>query len=267
MTVVCMMRWVLSASILVSLYDALGIVGKYPRGVIAYKYPAETATTVVRDIVLSLGRTGAVTPVAVFEPVQLAGTTVQHATLHNADEIKRLDVRIGDTVVIYKAGEIIPQVQSVITELRPAGVQAMRAQYPELEFERPEGEAVWRVKNLGDATEVTVQAVKHFASRQALEIEGLGERNVELLVRNGLIKDVADLYQLRMADVAKLDRFGAVSAGNLIESIQARRQPPLDRVMRITFSCYASLLNMACSQSRFKLAASWLANRLSLRVR
>lgn len=218
-----------------SLYDALGIVGKYPRGVIAYKYPAETATTVVRDIVLSLGRTGAVTPVAVFEPVQLAGTTVQHATLHNADEIKRLDVRIGDTVVIYKAGEIIPQVQSVITELRPAGVQpydfeqAMRAQYPELEFERPEGEAVWRVKNLGDATEVTVQAVKHFASRQALEIEGLGERNVELLVRNGLIKDVADLYQLRMADVAKLDRFGAVSAGNLIQSIQARRQPPLDR--------------------------------------
>ena len=97
------------------LYDRLGIVGKYPRGAVAYKYPAETATTKVRDIVLSLGRTGAVTPVAVFEPVQLAGTTVRHATLHNADEIARLDVRIGDTVVIYKAGEIIPQVQSRMT--------------------------------------------------------------------------------------------------------------------------------------------------------
>lgn len=217
------------------LYDALGIVGKYPRGVIAYKYPAETATTVVRDIVLSLGRTGAVTPVAVFEPVQLAGTTVQHATLHNADEIARLDVRIGDTVVIYKAGEIIPQVQSVITELRPENAEpynftaAMRQQYPGLEFERPEGEVVWRVKNLGDATEVTVQAVRHFASRGALDIEGLGERNVELLVRNGLIKDVADLYQLKVADVAKLDRFGAVSATNLVQAIKSRLNPPLDR--------------------------------------
>ena len=217
------------------LYDALGIVGKYPRGVIAYKYPAETATTVVRDIVLSLGRTGAVTPVAVFEPVQLAGTTVQHATLHNADEIARLDVRIGDTVVIYKAGEIIPQVQSVITELRPENTEpynfaaAMQQQYPGLEFERPEGEVVWRVKNLGDATEVTVQAVRHFASRGALDIEGLGERNVELLVRNGLIKDVVDLYQLKVVDVAKLDRFGVVSATNLVQAIKSRLNPPLDR--------------------------------------
>lgn len=217
------------------LYDELGIVGKYPRGVIAYKYPAETATTRVRDIVLSLGRTGAVTPVAVFEPVQLAGTTVQHATLHNADEIKRLDVRIGDTVVIYKAGEIIPQVQSVIADLRPADAKpydfetAMHQQYPELEFERPDGEAVWRVKNLGDATEITVQAVKHYASRQAVEIDGLGERNVELLVKHGLVKDVADLYSLRMADVAKLERFGELSATNLIEAIQAKKRPALDR--------------------------------------
>lgn len=217
------------------LYDQLGIVGKYPRGVIAYKYPAETATTKVRDIVLSIGRTGAVTPVAVFEPVQLAGTTVQHATLHNADEIERLDVRIGDTVVIYKAGEIIPQVESVITDLRPADAspfnfeQAMHEQYPELQFERPDGEAVWRVKNLGDATEVLVQAVKHFASRQALEIDGLGERNVELLVKHGLIGDVADLYTLRIADIAKIERFGELSATNLVQAIKSRMTPPLDR--------------------------------------
>lgn len=217
------------------LYDRLGIVGKYPRGAVAYKYPAETATTKVRDIVLSLGRTGAVTPVAVFEPVQLAGTTVQHATLHNADEIARLDVRIGDTVVIYKAGEIIPQVQSVITGLRPADsrpydfIRAMHRQYPELEFERPEGEAVWRVKNLGDVATITVQAVKHFASRQALDIEGLGERNAELLVSTGLVGDVADIYSLTVEAVSKLDRFAELSATKLVGEIQGKKAPPLDR--------------------------------------
>ena len=217
------------------IYDELGVVGKYPRGVIAYKYPAETATTKVQDIVLSIGRTGAVTPVAVFEPVQLAGTTVQHATLHNADEIARLDVRIGDTVIIYKAGEIIPQVQQVITELRPTESKPydfeaeMRRQYPELQFARPDGEAVWRVVNLGDATEATVQAIKHFASRPAMEIDGLGERNVELLVKSGLVNDVADLYTLKITDVAKLDRFGELSATNLIQAIKARMEPALDR--------------------------------------
>ena len=217
------------------LYDRLGIVGKYPRGAVAYKYPAETATTKVRDIVLSLGRTGAVTPVAVFEPVQLAGTTVQHATLHNADEIARLDVRIGDTVVIYKAGEIIPQVQSVITGLRPADsrpydfIRAMHRQYPELEFERPEGEAVWRVKNPGNAITITVQAIKHFAGRQALDIEGLGERNAELLVSTGLVSDVADIYSLTVEAVSKLDRFAELSATKLVGEIQRKKAPPLDR--------------------------------------
>ena len=217
------------------LYDRLGIVGKYPRGAVAYKYPAETATTKVRDIVLSLGRTGAVTPVAVFEPVQLAGTTVRHATLHNADEIARLDVRIGDTVVIYKAGEIIPQVQSVITGLRPADsrpydfIRAMHRQYPELEFERPEGEAVWRVKNPGNAITITVQAIKHFAGRQALDIEGLGERNAELLVSTGLVGDVADIYSLTVEAVSKLDRFAELSATKLVHEIQEKKAPPLDR--------------------------------------
>ena len=217
------------------LYDALGIVGKYPRGVIAYKYPAETAATKVQDIVLSIGRTGAVTPVAVFEPVQLAGTTVRHATLHNADEIKRLDVRIGDTVVIYKAGEIIPQVQQVLTELRPANAKPynfeaeMRAQYPELDFERPEGEAVWRVKNLGDAKDVAVQSIVHYASREALNIEGLGEKNVTALVDSGLVKDIADLYMLKVGDVVKLDRFGEISSSNLVLAIQNSKAPALDR--------------------------------------
>jgi DNA ligase (NAD+) len=108
------------------LFESLGTVGKNPRGAIAYKYPAEEATTIVKDIVISIGRTGAATPVAVFDPVVVAGTTVKHASLHNADEIERKDIRIGDTVIIYKAGDIIPQVQSVIIELRPKNAGKFR---------------------------------------------------------------------------------------------------------------------------------------------
>ena len=123
-----------------ALYESLGLVGKNPRGAVAYKYATEQTTTIVRDIVISIGRTGAATPVAVFDPVVVAGTTVQHASLHNADEIARLDVRRGDTVVIFKAGDIIPQVESVLKELRPADSKPidysvkLARQYPELEF-------------------------------------------------------------------------------------------------------------------------------------
>lgn len=219
------------------LFDDLGIVGKYPRGAIAYKYPAEIAATKVQDIVLSIGRTGAVTPVAVFEPVNLAGTVVQHATLHNADEIERLDVRIGDTVEIYKAGEIIPKVQGVITSLRPAGAErfdfqkALATQYPGVEFVRPDGEVVWRVANPADATEVLVQSLKHFCSRGALDIEGMGEGNLLSLVKNGLVDDLADLYRLNAVKIAKLERFGKVSAANIIAAVAAKRTPPLDRFL------------------------------------
>ena len=128
-------------------FNELGVVGKQPRAAVAYKYAAEQATTVVKDIVISIGRTGAATPVAVFDPVQVAGTTVQHASLHNADEIARKDVRVGDTVVIFKAGDIIPQVESVVLELRPKNTErfdyqtSLQSQYPELEFFRPAGEA------------------------------------------------------------------------------------------------------------------------------
>jgi DNA ligase (NAD+) len=133
-------------------FAELGVVGKQPRGAVAYKYAAEQATTIVKDIVISIGRTGAATPVAVFDPVVVAGTTVQHASLHNADEIARLDIRIGDTVVIFKAGDIIPQVESVVTELRPEHAQKinyeqlLHEQYPELEFERSGKDVVYRVK-------------------------------------------------------------------------------------------------------------------------
>ena len=136
------------------IYQELGIIGKTPRAAVAYKYPAEEATTKVRDIVISIGRTGAATPVAIFDPVEVAGSIVRHATLHNADEINRLDLRIGDTVIIYKAGDIIPQIKEVLISLRdedsvPFDYElALKKQYPELEFERPNGEVVYRVKGL-----------------------------------------------------------------------------------------------------------------------
>ena len=215
-------------------YQSLGIVGKTPRAAIAFKYPAEEATTVVKDIVISIGRTGAATPVAVFDPVQVAGSTVRHASLHNADEIARLDVRIGDTVVIYKAGDIIPQINRVLTELRPSNSEpfnyetALHEQYPELEFERPAGEVVYRVKG-SSTSEILKRAVEYYASKPALNIEGLGEKNVEVLVDSGLISSIADLYTLTPAQIESLDRFAEVSANKLVDNIQASKNPPLAR--------------------------------------
>lgn len=215
-------------------YDELGIVGKQPRAAVAYKYAAEQATTVVKDIVISIGRTGAATPVAVFDPVVVAGTTVQHASLHNADEIARLDVRIGDTVVIFKAGDIIPQVESVVMELRPKTVQAfdfkkaLAAQYPELEFVRPEGEVVYRVKGATGPL-LLKKAVEHFASKGALDIDTLGEKNVIVMVESGLVKDLADIYTLTKEQVLSLDRFAEISATKLVSAIKDKTTPPLER--------------------------------------
>jgi len=215
-------------------YDRLGIVGKNPRGAIAYKYAAEQATTIVKDIVISIGRTGAATPVAVFDPVSVAGTTVQHASLHNADEIARKDVRVGDTVVIYKAGDIIPQVESVVRELRPKNARAfnyeaaLAAQYPELQFERPEGEAVYRVQG-ASGTLLLKQALEHFASKGALDIDTLGEKNVGALVDADLVADLADIYRLTKEQLLRLDRFADISAGKLVAAIAAKKQPPLER--------------------------------------
>jgi DNA ligase (NAD+) len=209
-------------------------VGKQPRAAVAYKYAAEQATTIVKDIVISIGRTGAATPVAVFDPVVVAGTTVQHASLHNADEIARLDVRIGDTVVIFKAGDIIPQVESVVLELRPKNAQAfhfeeaLKNQYPELEFIRPDGEAVYRVKGATGALLLT-KAVAHFASKGALDIDTLGEKNVIALVESGLVKDLADLYTLTKEQILSLERFADISAGKLIDAIADKKTPPLER--------------------------------------
>lgn len=215
-------------------YAELGIVGKQPRAAVAFKYAAEQATTAVKDIVISIGRTGAATPVAVFDPVVVAGTTVQHASLHNADEIERLDVRIGDTVVIFKAGDIIPQVESVVSELRPKTAikfdfeKALKTQYPELSFERPNGEVVYRVKGATGAL-LLKRALEHFASRGALDIDTLGEKNVVALIDAGLVKDLADIYTLTKDQVVKLDRFADISAKKLIDAIADKKTPALER--------------------------------------
>lgn len=215
-------------------FAKLGVVGKTPRAAVAYKFAAEEATTVVKDIVISIGRTGAATPVAVFDPVQIAGTTVQHASLHNADEIARLDIRIGDTVIIYKAGDIIPQVQQVLLELRPTGVlpfdyvAELSRQYPELEFERPNDEVVYRVKGLTGPI-ILKRALQHFASKGALDIDTLGEKNVEALVDAGLVQDLADIYSLQKSQLLKLDRFADLSAEKLISAIANAKNPSLER--------------------------------------
>lgn len=218
------------------LYRELGVVGKNPRGAVAYKYPAEQATTVVKDIVISIGRTGAATPVAVFDPVVVAGSTVRHASLHNADEIARKDVRVGDTVVIYKAGDIIPQIESVITKLRPKSAKKidfeaeLKRQYPELEFERPKGEVVYRAKGLNGPI-ILKRGVAHYASKGALDIDTLGEKNVDALVDAGLVSDIADIYKLKQSDLEKLDRFAELSAKNLVSAVNNSKNPSLERFL------------------------------------
>ncbi|MCQ2049496.1 MAG: NAD-dependent DNA ligase LigA [Candidatus Saccharibacteria bacterium] len=216
------------------IYDKLGIVGKTPRAAVAYKFPAEESTTKVKDIVISIGRTGAATPVAILEPVVVAGSTVRHASVHNADEIARLDLRVGDTVIIYKAGDIIPQVKEVLTTLRPEGTkpfnyeEALKEQYPELEFERPTGEVVYRVK--GETSDfILKRAVEYYASKPALNIEGLGEKNVAALIDAGLVNSIADLYRLKPERVASLERFAELSAKNLCDAIEASKTPALNK--------------------------------------
>jgi len=217
-------------------YAELGVVGKAPRAAVAYKYAAEEATTIIKDIVISIGRTGAAGPVAVFEPVIVAGSRVQHATLHNADEIARKDIRIGDTVIVYKAGDIIPQVLKVLTELRPASAPVfnmeatLKKQYPELQFIRPSGEVVYRIKGVSGPI-LLKRALEHYASKGAMDIEGLGEKNVAALVDAGLVADLADIYGLSYEQILSVDRFAALSSQKLIDAVAATKRPALPRFL------------------------------------
>ena len=213
-------------------FSKLGIVGKQPRAAIAFKYSPEEATAVVSDIVISIGRTGITTPVAVFAPIQLAGTTVRHASLHNADEISRLDIRIGDTVVVFKAGDIIPKILRVLPELRPKDAEIfnfekeLSKQFPEIEFCRPEGEVAYRAKGLNSEL-ILKKTITFYASKAGLDIENLGEKNVNLLVEKGLIRDLADIYNLQKNDLLKLERFAELSVNNLLQAIESSKNPEL----------------------------------------
>jgi len=215
------------------LYGRLGVVGKAPRGAVALKYAAEQATTKVKDIFVSIGRTGAATPVAMLEPVVIAGSTVQMATLHNEGEIKRKDIRIGDTVIAHKAGDIIPEIVEPLVKLRDGSekVFQMPTHCPECNTKLVKykaEEAVWRCPN-EHCPSRTWKRIEHFASKAALDIEGLGEKNVIALLNAELVKNQADVYKLKAEDVVKLDRFAEVSANKLVTAIQTKKEPLLSR--------------------------------------
>lgn len=215
------------------IYRQLGVVGKAPRGAVAYKYPAEQSTTKVQDIFISIGRTGAATPVAMLEPVVVAGSTVQMATLHNEGEIKRKDIRVGDTVIIQKAGDIIPEVVEVITKLRPKDSRAfsMPNVCPECAttlVKLKADEAVWRCPNEQCPSRV-YKRIQHYASKGALDIEGLGEKNVIALLQADLIHETPDIYGLKKEAIQQLERFAEISASKLVAAIQAKKEPTLAR--------------------------------------
>lgn len=216
------------------LQNQLGFTQKFPRWAIALKYPAEEAPTIVENISVNVGRTGAVTPLAEMRPVQLAGTTVSRATLHNADRITELDIRVGDTVIVRKAGEIIPEVLRVLKELRPPDAQPylMPASCPECSqpLFRPEGEAVTRCIN-ASCPAILRGALSHWASRDAMDIHGLGEKWVQQFVERGLLQTVADLYALTPEQLMSVERMGQKSAQNLVEAIAHSKTQPWERVL------------------------------------
>ncbi|HYZ34248.1 MAG TPA: NAD-dependent DNA ligase LigA [Crenalkalicoccus sp.] len=213
----------------------LGFVGRAPRWAIAWKFPAEQATTTLLRIEIQVGRTGALTPRAVMEPVNVGGVVVQHATLHNEDEIARKDVRVGDTVILQRAGDVIPQIMGIAPERRPPGAEPfiMPDHCPVCGSlaVRPPGEVVRRCTGGLICGAQTVERLKHFVSRRAIDIEGLGEERIQLLHDLGWLRSPADIYRLpaREAELAALEGWGEVSARNLVRAIAARRRVPLDR--------------------------------------
>jgi len=212
--------------------ERLGVRSRSPRYAVAYKFPPRQETTVVRDIAVQVGRTGALTPVAKLEPVQVGGVTVSNATLHNQDEIERKDVRIGDTVIIQRAGDVIPEVVAVVKSNRTG--KERKFQMPDrcpvcgAQVERPEGEVVARCINFACPAQVKAR-IEHFASRGGMDIEGLGTKLVEQLVEKDLVRSPADLYFLKKEQLVGLERMAEKSAENLLNALEASRSRPLAR--------------------------------------
>jgi DNA ligase (NAD+) len=215
--------------------ERMGFVSRAPRWAIAHKFPADEAVTIVKDIHFQVGRTGALTPVARLEPVFVSGVTVSNATLHNIDEVRRKDVRIGDTVVVRRAGDVIPEVVRVVPDRRPP--EAVEVALPERcpvcqsQVLRVEGEAVARCTGGFTCRAQRQEALRHFASRRALDIEGLGDKLVEQLVDRGAVRTPADLYSLSLPQLAELERMGEKSAANLLASIEKSKSTTLPRLL------------------------------------
>ena len=221
-----------------ALQQRLGFVSREPRWAVAHKYPAQEQMTIVRAIDIQVGRTGKLTPVAKLEPVFVGGTTVSNATLHNEDETRRKDVRVGDTVIVRRAGDVIPEVVGVVLERRPAEAGAPFDLYKRLDgrcpicasaIVREEGEAAWRCTGGLFCPAQRKQAILHFAQRRALDIEGLGDKLVDQLVEGGLIRTLPDLYRLGLASLSALDRMGEKSAVNLLAGLEASKHTTLAR--------------------------------------
>ena len=216
----------------VGIQHELGYTAKAPRWAIAYKYPARQETTVVKDIRVQVGRTGTLTPVAVLEPVQVGGVTVSRSTLHNMDEIERLGLQIGDTVLIERAGEVIPHVLKVVKEGADRKPFRMPKNCPECgsAIHRAEGEVAYRCVNAACPAK-RKESLLHFASRHAMDINGLGDKIVDQLIDKGIVKDVADLYTLKLEDIVDLERFAEKSAQNLLDEIAKSRKNSLARLI------------------------------------
>jgi len=218
------------------LQEALGYTGKSPRWGVAYKFPAEQVTTIVEDIVLQVGRTGVLTPVAHLRPVAVAGSTVSRATLHNEDEIKRLDVRIGDTVILQKAGDVIPDIVSVVTDLRTG--KEKKYVWPthvgvcggDGSIERIHGQAAWRCVNK-NSFEQQKRKFYHFVSKKALNIVDLGPKIIDVLLEENLISEYADIFNIKKDDLLTLPRFAEKSVDNLLSSIQSAKHTTLPRLL------------------------------------
>ena len=212
----------------------LGQTEKAPRWAIAYKFPAEQAVTKLKRIELSVGRTGVVTPVAILEPVFISGTTVSRATLHNEDEIRRKDIRVGDYVIVEKGGEIIPKVVKVVKERRTGREKEFvfpdRCPVCGSKLVREEGEAAWRCINVACPAQIKGR-ILHFGSRNAMNIEGLGDVLVDQIVEKGLVEDYGDLYYLKKQDIASLERMGEKSAENLLKEIEESKKRELERLI------------------------------------
>lgn len=216
-----------------NLLERLGVAGKAPRGVIAFKFPGKEATTVVENIIVQIGRTGALTPVAALRPVEVGGVMVSRATLHNLDEIRRLDVRIGDTVIVQRAGDVIPDIVRVLKNLRPCDTEEFRM--PRIFCGQPvirkEGEVAHRIPHPEKCALVIREKFYHFVSKGAFDIKGLGPKIIDRLIDEGLVETPADLFHLHEGDIKPLERFAEKSAENLVQAIQERKTIALPRLI------------------------------------